>query len=150
MDQNKIGRFIAEKRKQKNMTQEELGEKIGVTNKTVSRGETGRYMPDPDTIPVLCDELGITVNELLCGEKLDENYKEQADENVMDVFAVNKSINKRKLLCDIMTGAGAGIILGVVYAPDTTKKAICVGFGLAPLCADWFLRYKLDQAVIGR
>ena len=98
MDQYKIGRFIAEKRKQKNLTQEALGEKVGVTNKTVSRWETGRYMPDLDTIPALCEELGITVNELLCGEKLDENYKEQADENILDVFAVNKSINKRKLL----------------------------------------------------
>ena len=68
----------------------------------------------------------------------------------MDVFAVNKSINKRELLCDILTGAGAGVILGVVYAPDTTKKAICVGFGLALLCVGWLLRYKLDQAVIGR
>ena len=110
MDQYKIGRFIAENRKQKNMTQEALGSKVGVTNKTVSRWETGRYMPDLDTIPVLCDELGITANELLCGEKLDENYKEKADENVMDVLAVNKSINKRKLLCDILTGVGAGII----------------------------------------
>ena len=150
MDQYKIGRFIAETRKQKNLTQEALGEKVGVTNKTVSRWETGRYMPDLDTIPVLCEELGITVNELLCGEKLDENYKEQADENILDVFAVNKSINKRKLLCDSLIGAGAGIILGVVYAPDTTKKAICVGFGLALLCVGWFLRYRLDQAVIGR
>ena len=150
MDQYKIGRFIAETRKQKNLTQEALGEKVGVNNKTVSRWETGRYMPDLDTIPVLCEELGITVNELLCGEKLDENYKEQADENILDVFAVNKSINKRKLLCDSLIGAGAGIILGVVYAPDTTKKAICVGFGLALLCVGWFLRYKLDQTVIGR
>ncbi len=150
MDQYKIGRFIAENRKKKNMTQKVLGEKVGVTNKTVSRWETGRYMPDLDTIPILCDELGITVNELLCGEHLHDNYKEQADENIMDVFAVNKGINKRKLLCDILTGAGTGIILGVVYAPDTTKKAICVGFGLALLCVGWFLRYKLDQAVIGR
>ena len=107
-------------------------------------------MPDLDTIPILCDKLGITVNELLCGEQLDKNYKEQADENIMDVLAVNKSINKRKLLCDSLTGLGAGIILGVVYAPDTTKKAICVGFGVALLCVGWFLRYKLDQAVIGR
>ena len=132
------------------MTQEALGEKVGVSNKTDTRWETGRYMPDLDTITMLCEELGITVNELLCGEKLGENYKKQADENIMDVFAVNKNINKRKLLCDILTGAGAGIILGVVYAPDTTKKAICVGFGLALLCTGWFLRYKLDQAVIGR
>ena len=77
-------------------------------------------------------------------------FQRDTNENIMDVFAVNKSINKRKLLCDILTGAGAGIILGVVYAPDTTKKAICVGFGVALLCVGWFLRYKLDQAVIGR
>jgi hypothetical protein len=68
----------------------------------------------------------------------------------MDVFAVNKNINRRKLLCDILTGVGAGIILGVVYAPDTTRKEIYVGFGLALLCAGWFLRYKPDQDVIGR
>lgn len=150
MDQYKIGRFIAENRKQKNMTQEALGERVGVTNKTVSRWETGRCMPDLDTIPLLCDEPGITVNELLCGKHLHDHYKEQADENIMDVFAVNKGINKRKLLCDIPTGAGAGIIPGVVYAPDTAKKAICAGFGLALLCAGRFIRYKLDQAVIGR
>ncbi len=150
MDQYKIGRFIAESRKQKNMTQEVLGEKVGVTNKTVSRWETGRYMPDLDTIPILCEELGITVNELLSGEQLNEKYKERADENIIDVFAVNRGINRRKLICDILTGAGIGIILGVVYGPDTTKKAICVGFGLALLCAGWFMRFKLDQAVIGR
>ncbi len=132
------------------MTQEAFGKKVGVTSKTVSRWETGRYMPDLDMIPVLCEELGITVNELLCGGKVGENYKEQADENIMDVFAVNKNINKRKLLCDILTGAGTGIILGVVYAPYTTKKAICFGFGLVLLCTSWFLRYKSNQAVIGR
>ena len=75
MDQYKIGRFIAEKRKQKNMTQEALGEKVGVNNKIVSRWETGRYMPDLDTISVLCDELEISVNELLCVEQLDETTK---------------------------------------------------------------------------
>jgi len=150
MNSLKTGNYIALKRKEAGITQKELAEKLMISDKAVSRWETGKYMPDLDTIPVLCDELGITVNELLCGKQLDEHYKEQADENLMDVFAANKSINKRKLLCDILAGAGAGIILGVVYAPDTTKKAICVGFGLALLCAGWLLRYKLDQAVIGR
>ena len=150
MNQIKIGRFIAENRKQKNLTQEELGEKLGVTNKTVSRWETGMYMPDLDTIQLLCDELDITVNELLSGERLGEDYKDKADENVMDVFAVNKSVNKQRLIYDILTGAGTGIILGVVYAPDSTKKAICVGFGMALLCIGWFLKSKLDRTVIGR
>ncbi len=150
MNQIKIGRFIAENRKQKNLTQEELGEKLGVTNKTVSRWETGMYMPDLDTIQLLCDELDITVNELLSGERLGEDYKDKADENVMDVFTVNKSVNKQRLIYDILTGAGTGIILGVVYAPDSTKKAICVGFGMALLCIGWFLKSKLDYTVIGR
>ncbi len=150
MDQYKIGRFIAERRKQQNMTQEALGDKVGVTNKTVSRWETGRYMPDLDTIPILCNELGITVNELLSGEKLSDNYNKQADNNIMDVFEINKSVRKQKRLGDILTGIGTGIILGVVYAPDTTKKAICVGAGLTLLCIGWFIQAKVDHVVIGR
>ena len=150
MNQEKIGSFIASCRKEQGFTQAKLAERLGITDRAVSKWENGKSLPDASIMLELCELLKITVNELLCGEKLDENYKEQADENIMDVFAVNKSINKRELLCDILTGAGAGVILGVVYAPDTTKKAICVGFGLALLCVGWLLRYKLDQAVIGR
>lgn len=151
MDQNKIGRFIAENRKQKNMTQEMLSEKLGVTNKTISRWETGNYMPDLDIIPSLCDELGITINELLCGENLcDDNYKTQADKNVMGVFASNKSIRKQKQLSDFFTGSGTGLILGILYAPDTIKKSICVIVGLAFICVGWFIRSKLDKITIGR
>lgn len=150
MDQYKIGRFIAERRKDKKMTQEELGEKVGVTNKTISRWETGRYMPDLDTMPVLCNELGITVNELLSGEKLSDDYNKQADNNIMDVFEINKSVRQQKCLGDSLKGFGTGIILGVVYAPDTSKKAICVGVGLILLCIGWFIQNKVYRAVIGR
>lgn len=150
MDQYKIGRFIAENRKQKNMTQEMLGEKLGVTNKTVSRWETGKYMPDLDTIPVLCDELDISVNELLCGEHLKDDYNKQADDNIIDVFKVNKKIRKQKQVGDILTGIGTGIILGVVFAPDTVKKTVCVVIGLTFLCVGWFMRIKVERSVIGR
>lgn len=150
MDQYKIGRFIAEKRKQKNMTQEMLGEKVGVTNKTVSRWETGRYMPDLDTIPALCSELGITVNELLSGEGLTDQYGKEADHNIMDVFEVNKNVRKQKRVGDILTGIGTGIILGVVYAPDSIRKAICVGAGLALLCTGWYIQAVADRTLIGR
>lgn len=150
MDQYKIGRFIAENRKQKNMTQEMLGEKLGVTNKTVSRWETGKYMPDLDTIPVLCDELDISVNELLCGERLNDNYNKQADDNIMGVFAVNKKTRRQKQIGDLLTGVGTGIIFGVIYAPDTAKKAVCVAVGLTLFYVGWFMRIKVDRSVIGR
>lgn len=70
MDQQKIGLFIASLRKEKNLTQAQLGERLGVTNKTVSRWERGNYLPDISLMPVLCHELAITINELLNGERL--------------------------------------------------------------------------------
>lgn len=83
MDQVKIGKFIAELRKAAGLTQEQLGEKMGVTNKTVSRWETGSYMPGIDTMLELSKFFGINLNELLCGERLtDEEFRKQSDENV--------------------------------------------------------------------
>ena len=70
MDQSKIGKFIGEIRKEKNMKQSELAEKIGVTNKTVSRWETGKYMPDLSLFTEISKVLGVTINELLTGERL--------------------------------------------------------------------------------
>ena len=150
MDQYKIGRFIAENRKKKNLTQEMLGEKIGVTNKTVSRWETGKYMPDLDTIPPLCEELGISVNELLSGTYLKDDCHKQADENIMDVFAANKKIRRQRQISDILTGAGTGIILGVIYAPDTAEKTVCVVAGLLFLCVGWFIRIEVERSMIGK
>ena len=72
MDQIKIGKFISELRKSKNMTQQQLAEKIGVSFKTVSKWETGRGMPELSTLKPLSDELGITINDLLNGEKIKE------------------------------------------------------------------------------
>ena len=72
MDLDKIGKFIALNRKNKGLTQEQLAEKLGVTNKTISRWETGKYMPDLSLLKPLSEELGITLNELLSGEKIEE------------------------------------------------------------------------------
>lgn len=74
MNQDKIGKFIAERRKEKNMTQEQLAEKMGVTDKTISRWENGKTMPDYSLLKDLCNELDISVNEFLSGEKI-ENGK---------------------------------------------------------------------------
>lgn len=89
MDQIKSGRFIAQLRKQHNLTQEKLGEKLGVTNKTISRWENGNYMPDIEMLQLLSREFGVSINELLSGEYLsDEEFRKKADENVI---AISKS-----------------------------------------------------------
>ena len=90
MDQIKVGKFIAQLRREQGLTQEALGEKLGVTNKTVSRWETGAYMPDIELLVPLGEALGVSVNELLAGERLtDEQFRKQADENL--VAAVRES-----------------------------------------------------------
>ena len=82
MDQRKIGSFICLCRKEKKLTQQQLAEKLGVTSKSVSRWENGNTMPDYSLLRNLCDELGISVNELLAGQKiLVEDYKNVAEEN---------------------------------------------------------------------
>ena len=98
MDLDKIGKFIALNRKNKGLTQEQLAEKLGVTNKTVSRWETGKYMPDLSLLKPLSEELGITLNELLSGEKLEEEkIIESAEKSLISTIDyTNKEINKTK------------------------------------------------------
>mgnify|MGYP000490155303 CR=1 FL=1 len=79
MNQEKIGKFIAYCRKEKNMTQEELAQKLHLTDKAISKWENGRGLPDLSLIKDVSDILGVTVNELLTGEKLDS--KEEVFEN---------------------------------------------------------------------
>ena len=91
MDQMKIGKFIAALRTEKGMTQEQLGEKLGVTNKTVSRWENGNYMPDVEMLSLLSNELGVSINEIISGERLaTEDFKKAADKNL--AAALNNSV----------------------------------------------------------
>ena len=89
MDQDKIGKFICAMRKQQGMTQEQLGERLGVTNKTISRWETGKYMPDIDKLQELYAILGISINELLAGERIEDaaGFVKKADENLISVLS---------------------------------------------------------------
>ncbi len=87
MNQVKIGEFIAKCRKDKKMTQVELGEKLGVTEKAISNWENGRNMPDLSLFKPLCDELNITINDLMSGEKIDkEKYQEKFEENIVNTI----------------------------------------------------------------
>ena len=86
MDQKKIGSFIAARRKDNGLTQSQLAEKLGITDKAVSKWETGKSMPDPSLFCPLCDLLHITLNELLSGEFIsDENLKEKSDQILLEV-----------------------------------------------------------------
>ena len=96
MDQEKIGKFIAKCRKQRKMTQAELGEKLGVTEKSISNWENGRNMPDLSLFKPLCNELNITINELLSGEKIGmDKYQEKFEENIVNTIDYStRRINK--------------------------------------------------------
>lgn len=88
MDQVKIGAFIAQLRRERGWTQEELGERLGVTNKTISRWENGNYMPSIEMLTLLGKEFGVTLNELLEGRKLDEaDFRAAADEKLAQAMA---------------------------------------------------------------
>lgn len=98
MDMEKTGKFLAALRHEKGFTQEELGERIGVTNKTVSRWETGKYLPLAEMLVILSELYGITINEILSGRRLNEvEYKEAAEENIKNVLSASSFDVKEKL-----------------------------------------------------
>ena len=87
MDQEKIGKFIAKLRKEKNMTQNELAESLGITDRAISKWKNGRGMPDLSLLTPLCEILGVSINELLSGERLDKkDYQEKLEENFINTI----------------------------------------------------------------
>ena len=82
MNQIQIGRFIADCRKESNMTQRQIAEKLGITNRAVSKWETGKSMPDASLMLELCEALHISVNELLCGKRLNELEERKESEQI--------------------------------------------------------------------
>lgn len=98
MNQEKIGKFIAEKRKKRKLTQEQLAEKLGVTDRAVSNWENGKNMPDLSMFKSLCDELNISINELMSGEELDDSrYIKKLEENIITMINDIETKKKRKL-----------------------------------------------------
>lgn len=113
MNQEKIGKFIAECRKKKNMTQQELAEKLGVSDRSVGNWENGRNMPDLSLFKTLCNELNISLNDLMSGEKVTEKeYQEKLEENIINTIDyTNKKIeNKTHLIGFIL------IVFGVLIS----------------------------------
>lgn len=108
MNQEKTGKFILKLRKEKNMTQKELANKIGVTDRAISKWENGRGLPDLSLMKPLCDELGISINELISGERIDKiEYQDKFDENVLDTIdysqkQIKKTRNKYAVILGII------------------------------------------------
>ncbi len=113
MNQEKIGQFISECRKEKKMTQTELAEKLGVSDKTISNWENARCMPDLSLYKPLCEILDITINDLISGEKVSsESYQEKLEENIIETinYTTKKALNKDKIIAEILFVCGLAII----------------------------------------
>ncbi|MEE1060743.1 MAG: helix-turn-helix transcriptional regulator [Ruminococcus sp.] len=120
MDLNKIGKFISEERKKKNYTQKQLAEILNISDRTISKWECGKGLPDVSLLQPLCKELGISVNELLTGERLDqENYMEKAEQKILHLVEEKKE-NRTKLILILVMGLISIIsfvtLIGVVDA----------------------------------
>lgn len=97
MEQVKIGKFIASKRKEQGLTQLQLAEKLGITDRAVSKWETGKSLPDASLMPELCKLLKITINDLLCGEVVSvENYNEKAEKALLEMVKKEEMQNKKR------------------------------------------------------
>ena len=104
MDQSKTGKFIAQARRTKGLTQRQLAEQLAISDKTISKWECGKGLPEVSLMLPLCEILQITVNDLLSGEKVAEgDYQKKAEENMMDLIRENAE-NKERLTLSIICG----------------------------------------------
>ena len=141
MDQMQIGKFIAESRKARNLTQRQLADDLGISDKTVSKWETGKGLPEVSLMLPLCGELQITVNDLLSGERVsDTNYQKKAEENMMDLMKENEE-NKRRMVLSVICGvitivAVCALIVIAAYLPlPTAARAALIVFAVAVAAA---------------
>ncbi len=142
MDQVKVGAFIASLRREQGFTQEQLGERLMVTNRTVSRWETGKYMPDVDKLLELAGILGVSVNELLSGERLEtpELAAERAEENLVSVLSESETFGlsdrieffRHKWLREHRLSIAAAVIL---YLAAVTALVVWLGSAALAACA---------------
>lgn len=113
MDQDKIGKFISKMRKEKKLTQQDLAEKLGISDRTIGNWENGRNMPDLSLFKPLCEELEITINDLLSGEKVKEKeYQDKLEENIINTIDyTNKRIENKNNFIGIVL-----IVFGVLIS----------------------------------
>ena len=144
MDQEKIGSFIQTCRKEVGLTQAVLAERLGITDRAVSKWETGKSLPDSSLMLPLCQELHITVNELLTGERLDTmvTYQKMAEENLLQLHALEEEANKKRLSLEWVIGFfgivvlfGAIAVACLVEMPWWGRTIIGAGGGISFMIA---------------
>ena len=137
MDQAKIGKFIAERRKKANLTQMQLAEKLNITNRAVSKWETGKAMPDTSLMLDLCNILEISVNDLLSGEVVTmENYNKKLEQNLLEMVKQKENADKRLLSLEIFIGIlVSAIFFSLIFVASFVQMAdwlrvllIAIGF----------------------
>lgn len=131
MEQVKIGKFIASKRKEQGLTQLQLAEKLGITDRAVSKWETGKSLPDASLMPELCKLLKITINDLLCGEVVSvENHNEKAEKVLLEMVKKEEMQNKKLMMYENVIGFGSTlsfliqVLVTVFFVKNTTAQIL--------------------------
>lgn len=152
MDQVKIGKFIAECRKKVNLTQMQLAEKLGITDKAVSKWERGIAMPDSSIVLELCDILNISVNDLLCGEVVTmDNYNKEMENKLIEMLRQKEEADKRLLKLEIVLEIIAilpliaAVIIAIIIPMEEWKAGLLVGLSLLPLLIATPFAIKIEQ-----
>lgn len=152
MDYIKIGDFIKEERKAKNLTQAKLAEQLFVSEKTVSKWENGNGIPDTDTLPKLCEIFNITINELLNGERISaESYTNKAENKLLELQTAKEDSDKRLLFAEIVLGIFACVFLftliifaALIEMPTWTRIFLIV-FGFIIFLVLIFFALRIEQ-----
>ena len=154
MDQLKIGKFIADCRKQKSLTQMQLSEKLGITDKAISKWERGIAMPDSSIMLELCDILGITVNELLNGEKIDMENNNQKNEQILlemakELERKNKTIwtSMWAIMTVSLIGLFASIFVAAFFIPEGVWQLVTILVACVLFLIPCFYALKLEVSV---
>lgn len=153
MNQIKIGKFIADCRKEKGLTQSMLAEHFGISDRAVSKWENGKCLPDASIMIDLCNLLGISVNELLQGEKITmENYESKAEETIIKLSEKNEITSKRLLNSEIIVAVllvtlliGANIIAGLFIKTQLAEAIVnIVGILIIFIYAFYAIRIETE------
>ena len=152
MDQVKIGKFIAECRKKANLTQMQLAEKLNITDRAISKWETGKSLPDSTIMLDLCDVLSISVNDLLCGEVVTmDNYNKELENNLLEIIKQKEQADKRLLSVEVFIGITATIALfALIFVAafiqmETWLKISLIVFGFILFLAGCFYALRIEQ-----
>lgn len=152
MNQVKIGKFIAECRKKNHLTQKQLAEKLNITDRAVSKWENGKAMPDSSIMLDLCNELEISVNELLSGERIEmNNYNENVEKNLLEMVKQKEESDKRLLTMEIVIGALSSTILFILIfvasflEMEDWIRILLIIIGIVPFIIGMLYAIKIEQ-----